>query len=125
MQKIKVRYKGCDNYDSRYTSPTVLKVGQIYEIKSVGAILGYSTCTLHGIEGNFNPMWFEKAPTPTFVAISSEVPKVGNRLILKRGKTFDSFTTIKTSTITGVNLLEENIYVCETKNGTTYIVQVF
>ena len=149
MKKIKVIFKGetteaGNNYE--YTSTSCLKEGETYEIRTVGSLPGYSTCTLKGIKGTFNPLWFEKVEEAeaksdstedkvtevpvntgvckTYVAISNEMPEVGKRLVLKRGHEGNAFATVKTSTIQEVNPLEENIYVCKTKN-TTYIVQVF
>lgn len=149
MQKIKVIFKGetteaDNNYE--YTSPSCLKEGETYEIRTVGSLPGYSTCTLKGIKGTFNPLWFEKVEEAesqnnsaknettevhvntgvckTYVAISNEMPEVGKHLVLKRGHEGNAFATVKTSTIQKIEHLEENIYVCKTKN-TTYIVQVF
>lgn len=149
MKKIKVIFKGetteaDNNYE--YTSTSCLKEGETYEIRTVGSLPGYSTCTLKGIKGTFNPHWFEKVEESetqsdnaknkatevpvntgvckTYVAISNEMPEVGKRLVLKRGHEGNAFATVRTSAIQTIEHLEDNIYVCKTKN-TTYIVQVF
>ena len=85
MQKIKVIFKGktttyADN-NYKYTSPSCLKEGETYTIRTVGSLLGYSTCTLQGIEGTFNPHWFEKveeskAQNDSAENKATEVPEV-------------------------------------------------
>lgn len=146
MEKIKVRYNGNTDSSSNYTSPTSLTIGQIYEIQTIGAFPGgYTACTLRGIDGTFNPLWFDKieenitskesepiseqTPKPasditTFVAISQEIPETGKSIILKRGNGKNSFATIRTTTLKSVEQIEKNIYICQTKSR-KYIVQVF
>lgn len=116
-----VHYNGGTEDCDKYSVPTELVAGEDYEVIHETETL----YILREVTGRFNPCWFDEA-SPTFMAISEEIPVIGSRCICSKilwSNSKPCMIKFCTSTIKYVENLGNSIYEVRTNNS-VYIIQV-
>lgn len=133
MENMKVRYNGWRKSYTWCSDPSVLVAGQEYTVVRQRVMNWQTNYTLKEVPGEFNSVWFDpvedshpSAAKPadeshTFIAATRNVPVVGKRLLINRFDVIDGEVEpqmVRTSRVTGVSLVGDNIYRVKTHNST-------
>lgn len=120
-----VHYNGRTDSDYGCTSPTELVIGQEYEVVSEIYRGSQTDYTLKGITGQFNSSWFDQLPsTKTYMALSKNVPIIGQRLHCSRIGFLDGdpcLVSWSTSAVKEFCHIGNNIYRVITCNSIYYV----
>jgi len=126
MAKI-VRYNGGTQSYYPCTLPEELEFGRLYEVTNIRMADCHTEYTLKGEEGEFNSVWFQEIPSPTYYqAVSRGIPVVGESYFclrtIKKGTEWIN-ESVATSTVTEVQQISATKYVVATLNS-VYIVEI-
>ena len=80
----KVRYNGGKMTYLECSNPKVLTVGKEYEVSQTIVQRFQTNYVLKGVEGYFNSTWFDEVATEIYLAITDEIPRIGERCRLTK-----------------------------------------
>lgn len=112
-------YYGCSNLAN-------LVVGKEYNVVSIIDHFGQTDYILEGIVGEFNSVWFDEINDKVYMAISNELPVIGQKYSCSKMEFINGnpyFIPCFTSTVNKFKHIGNNIYHVTTRNS-VYIVNV-
>ena len=125
---MKVIYNGGTTSYNGCSSHKKLIVGKVYEVVHQKVGKWQTDYILKDVDGQFNAVWFDKVSReiPTYLAIASNIPAVGeclecNKIILNNID--NCIRRIRTSRVRKVDLIGESTYKVTTRNS-IYVVVV-
>lgn len=119
-----VKYNGGTESYLYSTDPSVLRKNLIYEVIDTESNDFQTNVNLKGVPGKFNSVWFDAVSLPTYFALASTLPEVGERLgDFKRFQDSEWVVCRNSSAILEVSVITNNFYKVITLH-TIYIVQI-
>ena len=120
----KVRYNGGKMTYLKCSNPKVLTVGKEYEVSQTIVQRFQTNYVLKGVEGYFNSTWFDEVATEIYLAITDEIPRIGERCRLTKIEYKDKRIQISrwnTSEVKEVKKLGDKTYRITTWNSVYYV----